>query len=121
MNQIPFHSIHTGVNADRLAENGADGMAGGLLTPAVPAYALGRAMEDVMAVRHQQIFQYGHTPAKDAARALAQFVADIKNGANAITEDVQFNKPHDRIRRRLVKLAALAVATIDRIDNEGGV
>ncbi|KUR80935.1 hypothetical protein [Novosphingobium sp. FSW06-99] len=119
MNEIPPRAIHGGDQCDGSARRVADGVAGDLPNPATPTYALVRAMEDVMAVRHDQIFHYGHTPEKDARRPLRQFVEDLHTGARAIVEDVQFHKPHDRIRRRLVKLAALTLATIDRIDNEG--
>lgn len=87
--------------------------------PARLQYALVRAMEDVMAKRHEQIVKFGHTPEADLARPLRAFAFDIEAEARAVIEDVQFGKPPDRIRRRLVKLAALALATIDRIDNEG--
>lgn len=87
--------------------------------PARLEYALVRAMEDVMAKRHEQIVKFGHTPEADLARPLRAFAFDIEAEARAVIEDVQFGKPPDRIRRRLVKLAALALATIDRIDNEG--
>ncbi|WP_226018657.1 hypothetical protein [Novosphingobium sp. FKTRR1] len=86
----------------------------------VPAtYALVRAMEDVMAKRHEQIFKFGHTPVADLAKPLRAFALDLEGEARGVLDDVQFRKPVDRIRRRLVKLAALALATIDRIDNEG--
>ncbi|WP_226019495.1 hypothetical protein [Novosphingobium sp. FKTRR1] len=84
-----------------------------------PTYALVRAMEDVMAKRHEQIFKFGHTPVADLAKPLRAFALDLEGEARGVLDDVQFRKPSDRIRRRLVKLAALALATIDRIDNQG--
>lgn len=76
-------------------------------------------MQDVMAKRHEQIFRFGHTPVADLARPLRSFAIDIEAEARAVLDDLQFRRPADRIRRRVVKLAALALATIDRIDNEG--
>ena len=120
MTEIPHQAMPFGVDLDGSTRSGADG-APVPSGPGAPTYALLRAVEDVMAVRHQQIFTYGHTPEKDQARALRRFADDLVQAARAIVEDVQFAKPHDRIRRRVVKLAALALATIDRIDNEGNV
>lgn len=91
----------------------------GQAIPPSPAYVPVRAAEDMMAKRAEQIFRFGHTPEADQAKPLLGFALDIESLAKAILEDVQFNKSHDRIRTRLVKLGALAMATVDRIDNEG--
>lgn len=84
-----------------------------------PAYVPVRAMEDMLAMRAQQIFKFGHTPERDAQRPLSGFALDLQALARAIVEDIQFHKPPDRIRRRLIKLGALCMATTDRLDNEG--
>lgn len=117
MNKFPSPSIHE--NCDGSQGVRAESAAGERpFTPAAqPTYVPVRAMEDVLRCRTDQIFRFGHTPERDAQRPLLHFAQDIENGARAILEDAQFNKPADRIRRRLVKLAALTLATIDRIDN----
>jgi hypothetical protein len=77
-----------------------------------------RAMEDVMAARAEQIFRHGHTPESDSARPLAEFTNDFYERVNALREGVQFNQASSVQRRRLVKLAALCLAAIDRLDSE---
>ena len=119
MTDFPRPTIHghAGDESRRGVEN-----ATGVAKPVTPVatYVPVRALEDMLAVRTDQIFKYGHTAEKDAARALSHFVRDIADATRAIGEDMQFNKGPDRMRRRLVKLGALILATIDRIDNEGG-
>jgi len=83
-----------------------------------PAYVPVRAAEDMLRVRTDQIFTHGHTPEADAARPLKHFARDLENLARAIREDEQFGKPADQIRRRAVKLGALAMAIIDKLDHE---
>ena len=75
-----------------------------------------QAMEDVMAMRAQQIVQYGHTLEADQRRPIGDFARDLESLARAIREDVQWHKPAHQLRRRSVKLAALCLAMIDRID-----
>ena len=86
-------------------------------TPAA-SYVPLRAMEDVMAARAEQIFRHGHTPQSDSARPLGEFTEDIYQRGKALREGVQFNQASSVQRRRLVKLAALCLAAIDRIDSE---
>lgn len=84
--------------------------------PAV-AYVPVRAAEDMLRIRTAQIFQHGHTAEADRARPLKEFARDLENLARAIREDEQFGKPADQIRRRAVKLGALAMAIIDKLDD----
>jgi hypothetical protein len=91
--------------------------AGGVQTPAA-SYVPIRAMEDVMAARAEQIFRHGHTPQSDSARPLGEFTEDIYQRVKALREGVQFNQARAVQRRRLVKLAALCLAAIDRLDSE---
>jgi hypothetical protein len=85
-----------------------------------PDYVPVAAMEAMLALRHQQIHTHGHTPEADRQQPLQHFAKELENTARAILESVQFNKPLDLTRRRTVKLGALAMALIDRIDAEGG-
>lgn len=77
-----------------------------------------RAMEDVLALRHQQIHKHGHTPEADALKPLKWFAEDLLDRAKATHEGIRFNKGNAVARLRLVKIAALAMAMIDRIDSE---
>lgn len=85
-----------------------------------PDFVPVRAMEDVMAVRAEQIFVHGHTAETDAAMPLRFFARELVNSASAIEETVQFNKPLAILRRRVVKHAAMCLAMIDRIDMQAG-
>jgi hypothetical protein len=73
-----------------------------------------------MACRLEQIERWGHTPEKDCAQPVGQFLNHALHGtasyAGAALEDHQARLGLDRVRVRLVKLGALALAAIDRID-----
>lgn len=77
-----------------------------------------RAMEDIMAARHEQIFTHGHTPDRDIDLPLGHFAGQLRRRTNDIVEDVSCHQHRDIIRRRLVRLGAIAMAMIDRIDAE---
>lgn len=106
---------HPAITPGSLVGAGPD--TAGAQTPAV-TYAPLRAMEDVMAARAEQIFRHGHTLQSDSARPLGEFIDDIYQRGKALREGVHFNQASTIQRRRLVKLAALCVAAIDRIDFE---
>lgn len=98
---------------------GPDGGAAGgpVVGPSAAPYPYTDAWYEIAQVRHDQVHTFGHTAEKDARRPLAAFGADLENAARAIREDIHFGKDHARIRRRLVKLAALTIAMIDTIDH----
>lgn len=75
-------------------------------------------IEAVIAARREQIERYGHTPESDAARPLREFGRDIQSRGTGISETIQFNQPKAVLRKRAIKLAALLLALIDRIDSE---
>lgn len=84
-----------------------------------------RAMEDVLALRHRQIHEFGHTLAAD----LTEIVRTGKRHAIAMKarealrdaiEDMMFNKDPAQIRRRLAKAGALILAAIDAEDARHG-
>lgn len=83
--------------------------------PMAPA-ALPPSVQDVLQLRRDQVERWGHTPEKDAERPLSDFLHDVDHLARAAREDAQFRMGGQRIRKRLVKLAALTLATIDRLD-----
>lgn len=85
----------------------------------LPASVPVRAVEDVLARRVEQIARYGHTAEADAALPLLFFAQELENIARAILEDAQFHKSRAQLRRRAVKLGAMTLALIDRIDQEG--
>lgn len=90
------------------------------LDPVLPGLGPGGSLRSVLACRLEQIRKWGHTPENDRDRPLKDFLRSIDERAHAAREDLQFY-PHDigRIRdKRLVPLAALIFATIDRIDAE---
>jgi hypothetical protein len=84
-----------------------------------------QAMEDVLALRHQQIFTHGHTLDADLAliERTGKRYAVAKLARQALSdaiEDMMFNRPPEQIRRRLVKSGALVLATIDVEDARNG-
>lgn len=83
-----------------------------------PSYIPVRAAEDMLRVRSEQIFTYGHTLEADQAKPLLGFALDLEAMARAIRDDVQFRKEPARIRSRVTKLGAMAMATVDRIDGD---
>lgn len=92
---------------------------------ALPGLEPGGSLQSVLQCRTDQVLKYGHTLASDAERPLKSFVevldmraAEIHRLSHAAREDHQFNMKLDQIRKRLVKLAAMTLATIDRIDVE---
>ena len=77
-------------------------------------------MEAMLAVRHEQIFRFGHTLEADQAKPLMAFAQDLRAVASAILDDIQFHKSTRQIERRTVKLGALAMALFDRLQAEKG-
>lgn len=93
-----------------------------LLDQAGGSFVPVKAMEDVLALRWEQVNRFGHTAAADLAfiqekgrPALAKLSRQALSDA---IEDMNFNKERAQIRRRLVKAAALALAAIDALDAE---
>ncbi|MBF9641205.1 hypothetical protein IAI27_10985, partial [Streptococcus pseudopneumoniae] len=74
------------------------------------------AMEQMLAIRHEQIHRYGHTLEADRQRPVRDFAQDLESLARAIREDAQFHKPAARIRTRALKLGALCMALADRLE-----
>jgi hypothetical protein len=83
-----------------------------------PAVAQSRALADIAALRREQIERFGHTPEADAKTPIYRFAQLLQNYAMAVMEDAQFGKPAGQMRLHTIKLAALAVATIERLDLE---
>jgi hypothetical protein len=81
-----------------------------------PDFVPVRAMEDVMAIRAEQIFVHGHTAETDASLPVRFFARELVSGARGIEEAEQFGRDLALIRRRVVKHAAMCLAMIDRID-----
>lgn len=76
------------------------------------------ALEDLTELRREQIERFGHTPEADASRPLFHFAKQLQSYAAAVMEDAQFGKPLAQMRRHTLKLGALALAAIERIDVE---
>lgn len=83
----------------------------------------GSAIRDVLACRREQIEKWGHTPEADAALPIAGFLNhmlhELQARLIAVLDDHRGRQGLAQIRKRLVKLAALILATIDRLDAEG--
>lgn len=77
-----------------------------------------RAMEDMLKARTEQIVTHGHTPQADLALPMSHFSAQLRRRAIDVVEDISCNQSRDVLRRRLVKLGALTMAMIDRLDAE---
>lgn len=87
---------------------------------ALPFLAPGGSVASVIACRLEQVERWGHTPESDRDKPIGAFLVDVESYARAAREDHQYREGLARVRKRLVKLAALALATIDRIDLEDG-
>lgn len=85
--------------------------------PATQDFVPVHAMELILAERHRQIHQFGHTAAADRKLPLAHFAREMSKRGLAIAEYIQFNRPAN-VRRHAIVLAAIAMALIDRIDAE---
>lgn len=73
------------------------------------------AMEAVMALRHKQIFHFGHTPAADRLLPLKHLPYEALNSARAVVEDIQFNRSRSQMLRHATRSAAMLLAFIDRL------
>ena len=117
MNTFPVPADEPIGSQGPLAGAGPEGAGAGSACPAPALTSIPvRAMEDVMQARALQVVKYGHTLEADQRRPLGDFARDLESLARAIREDVQWHKPAEQIRRRTVKLGALCLALIDRIN-----
>jgi len=73
------------------------------------------SMEAILTARWQQIHKWGHTPEKDAYLPMAHFARELRSAVGAVVEDVSFHRP-ENMRRHLIKLGALTLAAMDRLD-----
>ncbi len=106
------------------SHRGTDAGAAGPPAPASATSPL-RAVEDVLALRGEQIHKFGHTSEKDAALPVDHLPREAKAALAAALDDIQFHRggiawdeTRPRVRRRLVKAAAMLLAAIDRLDME---
>lgn len=76
------------------------------------------ALREVLQARLDQVLVHGHTAESDAAMPVAYFTRELAERARALSEGVQFNQALRVQRRRAVKLAALSLALLQRIDLE---
>ena len=89
--------------------------------PASPAARViaSAGLQAVIAERLAQVERWGHTPEADAARPLWSFFVDLRNLTNAACDWHRFRSvKRAQLRRQLVKLAAFAIALVDRLDAE---
>lgn len=77
-----------------------------------------QGLADVLAKRAEQIIRYRHTLEADAERPIYGFALDVEQTGRAVRDDAQFRADLAIMRRHAVKLAALAIALVDRIDAE---
>ena len=80
-----------------------------------------RALNDVMTERLRQVFEFGHTPAMDLRHSLSFMLRQLIEPHFRSAQDHAAAGPakYKYARRALVRLAACAIATIDRIDTLG--
>lgn len=76
------------------------------------------ALREVLQARLDQVLVHGHTAESDAAMPVAYFTRELAERARALSEGVQFKQALTIQRRRAVKLAALSLALLQRIDLE---
>lgn len=76
------------------------------------------AAEAMLAVRHKQIFQFGHTLEADLLLSLEDFAKHLRRQSSAVIEDLQFRVDPVITQRHLAKLGALAMAVFDRLEAE---
>lgn len=77
-------------------------------------------LEDVLAKREQQI-RCGHTPESDADKTIWEFVSLLRSQVQYAEEawpHPKSRRDKDALRHRLVKLGALTLALIDRLDSD---
>jgi hypothetical protein len=79
---------------------------------------LDRAIAAVVRERLRQIEHHGHTREADDAAPVWPLLQLIRSDAVGAIESVQFNKGRPLLRRRLVRLGALVLAAIEKIDRE---
>ena len=76
------------------------------------------ALREVLQARLDQVLVHGHTAESDAAMPVSYFISELGKRVGALSEGVQFNQALRVQRRRTVKLAALSLALLQRIDHE---
>lgn len=116
-NHAPFnpaadHSAPSG-RTDKAAAGGPPAP-----VPFLPGTGAGGSIADVLQCRADQIHRWHHTPEKDRERPVKDFLRDLQLMLTGAKEDHQFAMGADRVRARLVKLGAMAIAAIERIDME---
>lgn len=78
------------------------------------------ALREVLQARLDQVLVHGHTAEADARMPLAYFTRELADRARSIAEGQQFHQALHVQRRRTVKLAALSLALLQRLDHEIG-
>lgn len=76
------------------------------------------AIEEIAAERLRQIVKFSHSTEADDEAPLWHLLRLVRSDATGAIESFHFNKGTPLIRRRLVRLGALVVATIEKIDRE---
>ena len=102
------------------SEDRGSGTGPAALDAAGPTYVPVAAAEAMLAVRHDQIFRFGHTPEKDLQVGLDEFGKHLRRLATSCTEDLQFRVSPEIAQRHMAKLGALAMAIFDRLEAEKG-
>ena len=86
------------------------------------AAAVSPALAAIVQQRTAQIERWGHTPEKDREQPIGPFLNhilhELHSYAIAAADDHRARAGLPQIRKRMAKLGALAMATIERIDAE---
>ena len=94
----------------------AIGRASTLLGQRTPLEADTVTLQDILAIRHEQVVKHGHTPAEDARLPPANLPKQARAYIDDAIDDLMRGKREAAIRR-LIKAGALLLAAIARLKN----
>ncbi len=75
-------------------------------------------LREVLQARLDQVLVHGHTAQSDAGMPVRYFVGELLRRVQALADGEHFQQGHALQRRRAVKLAALSLALLQRLDLE---
>ena len=76
------------------------------------------ALREVLQARLDQVLVHGHTAETDANMPVRYFVGELLRRVQALADGEHFQQGHATQRRRAIKLAALSLALLQRLDFE---
>lgn len=76
------------------------------------------ALREVLQARLDQVLVHSHTAEADANMPVRYFVGELLRRVQALADGEHFQQGHALQRRRAIKLAALSLALLQRLDFE---